>query len=172
MGIIRKVFILAVALGCCQFPAFEGHYESLLGVRVDELKRQVHLYETAAKATGHSLESYIDFFDKMSLPEASENARIMNLLHKRYLRLKIAYERIYRATEPYKYIEWVRGIDFSLLSDSLKSYEIRVEVSRSSLTAALIGATLAWLLSALLRWLFWRKRQEGQKLKKEDVKTV
>ncbi len=150
MSLIRSLFCLACAGLACQFPAFEAHYESRLSARLNESERQIALFEQAAIASGHSVDSYIQFFNSRQESEFKQSAHVMQTTVDRKNRLAYALERLEKSPYPQKFIAWAFTLDFELAKDTWKGHQISFVLNTSTVVFALVGALTGYILCSLL----------------------
>lgn len=150
MSIIRSLCCLVCAAFACQFPAFEAHYESRLAARLQECQKQIALFEQAAVASGHNLDSYIRFFASRSEPEFTQSASVMQSTLDRKEKLAYALDKLENSPYPQKFIAWAFTLNIDLAKDTWKAHHLSFVLNTSTIVFAIAGALIGYIACSLL----------------------
>jgi hypothetical protein len=162
-NLLDRICAVLGAVALSQFPQFYGQYLQRLGGHLDEAKRTLDLYISAAENLGLTLEEYIlEHLDSSSEIFISSGQVIEDLLV-RYNELEQSYNALQGANIFNRWIIFIQEVDRSIAVGTWNNFMPGVPTTVEGLTYALFGLLLGWGIYALVKTLitfpFRRKSQ-------------
>jgi hypothetical protein len=159
-GFVDRAFALLGAILLAQFPQFFGQYLQRLGGHLDEARRTVAAYETAAAALGLSLEEYIEHHLTSGSELFVSSGRVILGLVERFAQLQASFNALAGADPLTRWWVFLKEAELAIAVQTWRGFTPGVPTTAEGLIYAGAGLLLGWGLFALLKSLarpFWRR---------------
>jgi hypothetical protein len=155
---LGRLFSVIGAVILSQFPNFVQAYLQRLGGHLDEIRRVLSQYESAAKATGKTLKDYINIHLNSNSPEIVKTGQIISDHVSRADHLDKSLSAVTHAGPFSKFISFVSNADWTIARETLSNYTPGLSFTLESvlygLAGIIIGMILYFAVSAPVKGIF------------------
>lgn len=121
--LLERIIAAAGALTGAQVPEFINQYIQRLGGHVTELGRIISQYRDGAAGSGRDLQTYIQLFQKSSVPEFAKTGSQMGSNLERYTELKAALEELGNASGIDRLFAFLKNLNMDIISGTIKDFQ-------------------------------------------------